>query len=50
MELSKHNNSEKVFVYSTLADLYDGETNPETFAIRFSGPESKVHHSYIFHV
>ncbi|XP_017484672.1 PREDICTED: ran-specific GTPase-activating protein-like [Rhagoletis zephyria] len=40
MELNKHNNSDKVFVYSTLADLYDLETNPETFAIRFSNPEN----------
>ncbi len=42
MELNKHNNSDKVFVYSTLADLYDLETNPETFAIRFSNPESTL--------
>lgn len=40
MELNPHNNSQKVFVYSTLADLYEGEITPETFAIRFSGPEN----------
>lgn len=40
MELNKHNNSDKVFVYSTLADLYEGEISQETFAIRFASPES----------
>lgn len=40
MQLKKHNNSEKVFVYSTLADLYENEVSAETFAIRFSSPES----------
>lgn len=40
MKLNKHNNSEKVFLYSTLADFYENETNPETFAIRFSNAEN----------
>lgn len=42
MKLNKHNNSEKVFLYSTLADFYENESNPETFAIRFSNAESKI--------
>ncbi|KAH9423700.1 Ran-specific GTPase-activating protein, partial [Dermatophagoides pteronyssinus] len=40
MKLNKHNNSEKVFLYSTLADFYENESNPETFAIRFSNAEN----------
>lgn len=42
MKLSPHNNSDKVFIYSTLADFYENETTPETFAIRFSNSENAL--------
>ena len=41
MKLEYHNKSDKVFLYSTAADLFDGETSAQTFAIRFRTTESK---------
>jgi hypothetical protein len=40
MELKKHNNSEKVFVWNTLADLSEDTPKPETLAVRFGNVES----------
>ena len=40
MELKKHQNSDKVFVWSTFADLSDETPTPETLAIRFGNAES----------
>lgn len=41
MELKKHANSDKAFVWSTHSDFSDGEPRPETLCIRFGNPESK---------
>jgi hypothetical protein len=41
MELKKHNNSDKVFVWNTLADLSDNTPKAETLAIRFGNVESQ---------
>lgn len=41
MELKKHNNSDKVFVWSTLADYVDDVPKAETLAIRFGSVESE---------
>lgn len=41
MELKKHANSDKAFVWSTHSDFSDGEPRPETLCIRFGNPESE---------
>jgi len=40
MELKPHMGNEKAFVWSTPADLYEDETKPETFAVKFGSVEN----------
>jgi len=39
MEIRSHATSDKALLWNTPADLYDGESKPETFCIRFGKPE-----------
>ncbi|CAG2104569.1 unnamed protein product [Medioppia subpectinata] len=48
MELKKHQNSEKVFVWSTFADLSDETPKPETLAIRFGNAENAQKFKEVF--
>ena len=50
MELKNHSNSDKVFVWSTYADLSDPDEppKPETLAIRFGSVESNSFVVYKF--